>query len=55
MVGLPETMVSSVKSRKLGVVPNVQHAVDIPLEGVSREPKLPPKILSQWLAVKDLC
>ena len=55
MVGLPETVVSSVKSRKLGFVPNVQHAVDISLEGVSREPKLPPKILSQWLAVMDLC
>ena len=38
VVGLPETMVSSVKSRKLGVVPNVQRAEDIPLEGMLRGP-----------------
>ena len=52
-------MVSLVKSRKLRVVPNVQHAVDIPFEGMSREPKLPRTILAQQFAVidhrKDTC
>ena len=47
-------MASTVKSRKLGVVPNVQHAEDIPLEGMLRGPKLPRTILAQQFAVIDL-
>ena len=47
-------MASTVKSRKLGVVPNVQHAEDIPREGMLRGPKLPRTILAQQFAVIDL-
>ena len=55
VVDLHATKVSSVKSRKLGVAPNVQHAVDIPLAGASREPNLPRKIVSQLLAGMEFC
>jgi hypothetical protein len=47
-------MASTVKSRKLGVVPNGQRAEDIPLEGMLRGPKLPRTILAQQFAVIDL-
>ena len=52
-------MVSTDKSRKVGVVPNVQRAESIPLEGMLRGPKLPRTILAQQFAVidhrKDTC